>query len=254
MFETVSTSVRSAKCEVRSKCEVARSTCEAPAFSSSRVFQHQQRYGDRGQRNEPAVELAGAAGGDVQRDVQDESPENTLRNRKRQRNQNECRKCRNADRSLIEGHARDGLKHRHADDDQHGGGGVRRHGGRERCDEQARQKAQRRDDRGPSRAAAHADAGDALDVGGAGRGAEEAGAERRERIHDEAAAQIARPAIGSTRPAACDTPMNVDSESKRSVIVIVAIAGSSASRRAPRISSLKNTDEKSGALTQLAAA
>ena len=44
--------------------------------------------------------------------------------------------------------------------------------------------------------------------------------------------------------------MKVDSESNRSVNRIATIAGSSESFSAPRISSARNDDEKSGALTQ----
>ena len=60
---------------------------------------------------------------------------------------------------------------------------------------------------------------------------------------------IGRPS-GSVRPAALATPMNVDSESKRSVKRIATIAGSSAILSAPRMSSARNADEKSGALTR----
>jgi hypothetical protein len=56
--------------------------------------------------------------------------------------------------------------------------------------------------------------------------------------------------FSSTRWAACDTPMNVDSESKRSVSMTVIIAGASDHLSAPQISSLKKTLEKSGALNQ----
>ena len=59
---------------------------------------------------------------------------------------------------------------------------------------------------------------------------------------------IGRPSA-SVRPAALATPMNVDSESNRSVKRIATIAGSSASLSAPRTSSARNADEKSGALT-----
>ena len=59
---------------------------------------------------------------------------------------------------------------------------------------------------------------------------------------------IGRPR-SSVSPEALATPMNVDSESKRSVNRIARIAGSSASRSAPRMSSARNADEKSGALT-----
>jgi len=54
---------------------------------------------------------------------------------------------------------------------------------------------------------------------------------------------------GSTRPAALATPMNVESESKRSVNRIVTIAGASDSCSAPTTSSFRKTDEKSGKLT-----
>ena len=42
--------------------------------------------------------------------------------------------------------------------------------------------------------------------------------------------------------------MNVESESKRSVISTVTIAGASDQRKAPTTSSWRNADEKSGAL------
>jgi len=51
------------------------------------------------------------------------------------------------------------------------------------------------------------------------------------------------------RPDALATPMNVERESKRSVNKIDTMAGSRASCSAPRISSFRNADEKSGALT-----
>ena len=97
-----------------------------------------------------------------------------------------------------------------------------------RRDEQARQEAERRDHRREAGAAAHADAGDALDIGGARRAAEEPGAERRERVHNQTLAQV--PAARPCRRrgcAACATPMNVDSESNRSVSITVTIAGTS---------------------------
>ena len=53
----------------------------------------------------------------------------------------------------------------------------------------------------------------------------------------------------SVSPAACETPMNVESESKRSVNRMATMDGTSAGRSAPRISSLRNMDEKLGALT-----
>ena len=58
---------------------------------------------------------------------------------------------------------------------------------------------------------------------------------------------IGRPS-SSVSPDAVATPMNVDSESNRSVKRIATIAGSSASLSAPRMSSARNADEKSGAL------
>ena len=61
---------------------------------------------------------------------------------------------------------------------------------------------------------------------------------------------IGRPSA-SVRPAALATPMNVDSESNRSVNRIATIAGSSDSFSAPRMSSARNADEKSGALTSV---
>ena len=48
------------------------------------------------------------------------------------------------------------------------------------------------------------------------------------------------------------TPMNVESESNRSVSITVIIAGTSDQRSAPEMSSFKNTDEKSGALNHCA--
>ena len=48
--------------------------------------------------------------------------------------------------------------------------------------------------------------------------------------------------------------MNVDIESNRSVIITVIMAGTSDSCSAPQMSSLKNTDEKSGALNHAPAA
>src|SRR3954454_11261025 len=59
---------------------------------------------------------------------------------------------------------------------------------------------------------------------------------------------IGRPSA-SVKPAALATPMNVESESKRSVKKIATIDGSSATFTAPRISSASSADEKSGALT-----
>src|SRR5262249_13219250 len=54
---------------------------------------------------------------------------------------------------------------------------------------------------------------------------------------------------GSITPAAVETPMNVDSESNRSVKRIEIIAGSSAGRSAEKTSSLRKALEKSGRLT-----
>ena len=56
---------------------------------------------------------------------------------------------------------------------------------------------------------------------------------------------------GSVSPAALATPMNVDSESNRSVNRIATMAGSSDQRSASMTSSLRKTDEKSGALVEL---
>ena len=62
-----------------------------------------------------------------------------------------------------------------------------------------------------------------------GRCASEARAERGPRVDDQAAPEIERPAIRIGQPCALATPMNVDSESKRSVKRIATMAGSSAS-------------------------
>jgi hypothetical protein len=58
--------------------------------------------------------------------------------------------------------------------------------------------------------------------------------------------------LSSTRFDACATPMSVESESNRSVIITVTMAGSSASCSAPHRSSFRNTDEKSGELNHVA--
>ena len=54
--------------------------------------------------------------------------------------------------------------------------------------------------------------------------------------------------FSSTSCAACATPMNVDSESNRSVSMTVTMAGTSDHLSAPQISSFRNTLVKSGAL------
>src|SRR5687767_3342418 len=60
--------------------------------------------------------------------------------------------------------------------------------------------------------------------------------------------------FSSSKLDACATPIKVEIESKRSVNRIAMIAGNRESFKAPRISSLRNTVRKSGALKKLVGA
>ena len=174
----------------------------------------------------------------VQRRVQDESPENTLRDGKGERNQDQRRKRRHRDLEAIERRCASptGTSRRRRGsapptsrraESPPATGAMNRHGRKQNAVTTAVSAG----------AAAHADAGDALDVRRARRAAEQAGAERGDGIDDQALAKVLRLAVARRRDcAACATPMNVDSESNRSVIITVIIAGTSDSlQRAPDV-------------------
>ena len=213
------------------------------------MFDDQQCDGDRGQAPGRRGDLAGSSGDGMQRRVQDESPENTLRDGKGERNQDQRRERRHRDLQAIERDARHRLEHRDADEDQHRGRRVGRNRAGDRRDEQARQEAERRDDRrqcrcvrpcGCRRCSRHTRFPTSC---------------RRAPRRASRTASTIRPwrrffgsPLSSTRFAACATPMNVDSESNRSVSITVIIAGASDHLSAPQISSFRNTLEKSGAL------
>src|SRR5215472_15668630 len=135
----------------------------------SDVLQNQQSDRDGGQRIHRRMNLPSPPHHQIESDMGDEAPEDPLRDRECQRDQNDREKGRQPLFNLREGYLSNTAKHRRPHQDQYRSRGISWHHARYRRDKQAGQKAECGEDRGQPGATAHLHAGNALDVGGAGR-------------------------------------------------------------------------------------
>ena len=91
------------------------------------MFEHEQSNRDGGERIHDRVYLPASARHQVETDVGDKAPEDSLRDGEGQGNEDDRQKCRKGIFDSLEGELRDALKHRRADEYQNRGGRVSWH-------------------------------------------------------------------------------------------------------------------------------
>src|SRR5687767_12523118 len=104
----------------------------------------------------------------IKANMRNEAPEYSLGNRKGQGDEDYSQKRRKTFFDFDEINLRNAFEHCGADEHQNRRGRVKRNHPGERRQKEARQKTERREDRGQSGASADVDAGDTLDVRSSG--------------------------------------------------------------------------------------
>ena len=144
------------------------------------MLQHEQSYRDQREHEHYRMNIFATANNQIKANVRNEAPEYSLGNREGQGDEDYSQKSRQTLLNFPKIDVADALEHRRPHQDQNRRSCVEWNHPGEWRQKEARQKAQRRKNRGHTRTPAAVDSGNALDVGRSRRRACESGSERGE--------------------------------------------------------------------------
>ena len=142
------------------------------------MLQQEQTYRDQCEYEHYRMNIFATANNEIKANVRNEAPEYSLGNREGQGDEDYSQKRGQTLFNSSEIDSADALEHRHANENQHRRGRIRRHHPRERRQKEARQKAECRKHGSHARSPAAVDSRNAFDVSRARRRAGESCAKR----------------------------------------------------------------------------